>query len=1300
VLKHTTTQYTLLIQTTSYCGLWTNTRETINITNNTFTNNSNWGIWIDGQNNSTATLQNNTLENNGNGIYIQNIHGLTLNDTNNNIHDNGGTTYQLQNADNTTIENTSFNNSVKAYNYAVYAADSDNLILRDLNINNNNLQAIWIGGTSVNTTINNVNITNSTQQAIWMQNSLTNVTINNTKITDTKSNAIQKEYWTSGLYGITITNTQIINPTSHGIILDGNNWGPVNNIIIDNTTVTQADSHGIYILMGNTNSQNLQITNTTSTNNGDCGLWTNTRETINITNNTFTNNSNWGIWIDGQNNSTIALNNNNLTNNGNGLYLQSINGGVFQDNQLINNTGDDLSANANTNNAFVRLTMGVAHPTTVSFNYLNGIIMNGVENAPVDPSGLVSIGKYVDIMGLGSTTVNLTVHYNATDVAGKNETGLRMFHYGNSWSQLPQPNGVNTTDKYVYAEGINSFSTFAPLTVKLSTSLNVPDVTGYRNGVVDLTATLTSEGIPVVGKTVTFTIDGTTVGSADTAFNGVATLPYTLDTMVVGTYTLGAEFVGDANYYGSTGSANLYVYKNNASMVVSDISGINGNLVQLQATLINETTETPLSGKTVYFTVNGVSMGSSVTDSSGLAILDYTVMLTPGIYTINATFSGDEDYNTTESIGTLTVYKNNTSIVVDDVNGLNGQDVNLQSTLTNQDGTPLNGKTIVFTINGTAIGSAITGTNGIATLNYPITVPPGTYTINATFNGDTNYNSTYNTATLTIHKNNTNIVVTDVSGNFGQNLNLQATLTNQATGTPLPGKNVDFAVNGALVGSAVTDSNGIGTLNYLITLSPSTYTINATFNGDGDYNGTYSVGTLTVYKNSTHIEVANVAGINGSPVELQATLTDQGNGNPIPGQTIDFTVNSVSVGSAVTDSSGVARLSYPIILAPGIYTVNATYAGNSVYNATHGTGLLTVYKNSTNILVINVEGINGQNVNLQATLTNQDGTPLNGKTIVFTINGTAIGSAITGTNGTATLNYPITVPPGTYTINTTFNGDGDYKTSNSTGILTVNKKIATMVVSNVNGTNGTVVDLNATLTDSDGNPFAGQTLYFRVDSNLVGSANTNGNGVASLAYLINPISGMHTIQIDFQGNADYQATTGYGNLRVPQSSLYIRTTASKTNPTLGETITITFKLGNNGPDTAENVIFTLVIPEGMEFINASTDQGSWTYNDTTRTITWNLGNVTVGDPNLWAIVRVLNNGNYVLMPFLSTDTYDPNLNSNIQPITISVQAASQEFEAVVNAGTVGMQNTGVPIGLLVMAVLMTLGGILVPKRKK
>jgi uncharacterized repeat protein (TIGR01451 family) len=302
--------------------------------------------------------------------------------------------------------------------------------------------------------------------------------------------------------------------------------------------------------------------------------------------------------------------------------------------------------------------------------------------------------------------------------------------------------------------------------------------------------------------------------------------------------------------------------------------------------------------------------------------------------------------------------------------------------------------------------------------------------------------------------------------------------------------------------------------------------------------------------------------------------------------------------------------------------------------------------------------------------------------------------------GVAILTYTITQTPGTYAIGAVFTGDSDYNSTTGSGLLTVDDKSTNLVVPDVNGKNGTLVDLTATLTDSDGNPLADKTIYFQVDGTQVGSANTDSNGVASVPYTIDLTGGTHTIQVDFLGTADYQATTGTGQLKMPLSSLYIRTTTSKTNPTLGETITITFKLGNDGPGTAENVVFTLMIPEGMEFINASTDQGTWTYDDTNRIITWNLGNVTVGDPYLWAIVRVLNNGNYVLMPLLSTDTYDPNLNNNIQPITISVKAASQESQAVVKERTVGMQNTGTPFALLLMAVLMLLSGILVPKRKK
>ena len=357
-------------------------------------------------------------------------------------------------------------------------------------------------------------------------------------------------------------------------------------------------------------------------------------------------------------------------------------------------------------------------------------------------------------------------------------------------------------------------------------------------------------------------------------------------------------------------------------------------------------------------------------------------------------------------------------------------------------------------------------------------------------------------------------------------------------------------------------------------------------------------------------------------------------------------------------------------------------------------------KKVTSLAVANVAGVNGQIIQLQATLTSQ-GTGVTNKDIQFTVNGTPLPTTVkTDINGIATQSYTISQTPGLYNILAAFTEDDDYLGSTGTGQLTVNKKNSTVVVLNVNGTNGTQVELNATLTDSNGNPFSGQTLYFQVDGTPVGSDDTDSNGVASVPYTINLIGGTHTIQVDFQGNNDYNAATGTGQLKVPLASLYIHTTASNTNPTLGDIITITFKLGNNGPDNATNVTFTLQIPDGMEFVNASTDQGYCTYNDTTRTITWYLGDVKVGDPNLWANVRVVSIGSFILRPFLNTETYDPTLNNDIQTININVKALSEDSQAEVNAQTVGMQTTGLPIGALLMAMLMVLSGIIVPKRKK
>ena len=91
-------------------------------------------------------------------------------------------------------------------------------------------------------------------------------------------------------------------------------------------------------------------------------------------------------------------------------------------------------------------------------------------------------------------------------------------------------------------------------------------MTGTYGGTATLTAALTSSGSPLLGETVTFTLDEagnvTTVGTATINASGVATLSdVSLSGFNAGTYSaaVGASFAGDSTYGGSTASGGLTV---------------------------------------------------------------------------------------------------------------------------------------------------------------------------------------------------------------------------------------------------------------------------------------------------------------------------------------------------------------------------------------------------------------------------------------------------------------------------------------------------------------------------------------------------------------------------------------------------------------------------------------------------------------------------------------------------------------------------------------------------------------------
>ena len=175
------------------------------------------------------------------------------------------------------------------------------------------------------------------------------------------------------------------------------------------------------------------------------------------------------------------------------------------------------------------------------------------------------------------------------------------------------------------------------------------------------------------------------------------------------------------------------------------------------------------------------------------------------------------------------------------------------------------------------------------------------------------------------------------------------------------------------------------------------------------------------------------------------------------------------------------------------------------------------------------------------------------------------------------------------------------------------------------------------------------------------------------------------------------------------TKLYLKTKSSSNNPKVGEKFLLTYKLGNYGPDAADNVTVTFQLPEGLDFVNIHVDNGKCTYEPTTRTVTWTLDSVPVGDPYLYLTVKAATTGNYQITPKITSGTY--NLNSgdygiitfNVQPNNNNTNNGTPNSKITVNAAskitkTVGLQDTGLPLNYLLLAVLMVLSG-LVPRRK-
>lgn len=309
--------------------------------------------------------------------------------------------------------------------------------------------------------------------------------------------------------------------------------------------------------------------------------------------------------------------------------------------------------------------------------------------------------------------------------------------------------------------------------------------------------------------------------------------------------------------------------------------------------------------------------------------------------------------------------------------------------------------------------------------------------------------------------------------------------------------------------------------------------------GINDPQGAFRVYATPVALPNTVTTAANVTGANGTAVTLSGTLkTIQG--TPFNGKTLTFVIGGTTVGTAVTNASGVATLSYAIPpgTPAGNQAITVSFAGQGIYTPSSGTATLTVIvgKADTVITVANVTGAAGTPVTLTGTLKTSGNVALSGKMLTFQVGATTVGTAVTNSGGVATLAYAIpgTAPAGNQMITASFAGDTSNNLSSGTGTLTIPAPNTVTTVASVTGAAGTTVTLSGTLKTVRGTPFNGDTLTFKLGTTTLGTAVTNASGVATLSYAILPgtPAGNQTISVSFAGQGTYTPSSGTATLTI------------------------------------------------------------------------------------------------------------------------------------------------------------------------
>jgi Ca2+-binding RTX toxin-like protein len=451
-----------------------------------------------------------------------------------------------------------------------------------------------------------------------------------------------------------------------------------------------------------------------------------------------------------------------------------------------------------------------------------------------------------------------------------------------------------------YAVTLPAAETSGALTVNqaaTATSVTPSTATVNFGQSATFTATVSSAAGEPPDGSVQFLVNGAAYGTPVVLSGSTAELAISEP---VGSYTIAAQYTGDANYAltlaaAETGATLTVNQAATSSSVTPSTATVNyGQSATFTAT-VSSAPGVPPDGS-VQFLVNGAAYGSPMMLSGATAQLAISEPV--GSYMIAARYTGDANYAVTlpaaETGATLTVNQaaTATSVTPSTATVNFGQSATFTATVSSAAGVPPDGS-VQFLVNGAAYGSPVVLSGSTARL--AISEPVGTYTIAARYTGDANYAVTLAAAetsgALTVNQAVTATSVTPGTAtvNYGQSATFTATVSS-AAGVP-PDGSVQFLVNGANYGSPVMLSGS--TAQLAISEPVGTYTIAAQYTGDTNFAATLTAAetTAALTVNPVATPATNLAISPDTGISSSDGVTDTG--------AVTFTGNLPTTGMAV-----------------------------------------------------------------------------------------------------------------------------------------------------------------------------------------------------------------------------------------------------------------------------------------------------------------------------------------------------------------------------------------------------------------